>query len=57
MLESLKKKRSHREFPGGPVVRIRRFHCQGLGSIPHWGTKIPQVAQRSQKENKMISQL
>ena len=29
------------EFPGGPVVRTRRFHCQGSGSVPGWGTKIP----------------
>ena len=28
---------------GGPVVRIWRFHCQCLGSIPDWGTKIPQA--------------
>ena len=34
---------ARREFPGGPVVRTRRFHCHGLGSIPGWGTKIPQA--------------
>ena len=28
------------EFPCGPVVRTLRFHCQGLGSMPSWGTKI-----------------
>ena len=22
------------EFPGGPVIRTQRFHCQGPGSIP-----------------------
>ena len=32
-----------REFPGGPVVRTWNFHCRGLGSIPAWGTKIPQA--------------
>ena len=32
---------SGREFPGGPVVRTRRFHCRGPGSIPGQGTKIP----------------
>ena len=26
-------------FPGGPVVRTRCFHCQGLGLIPGQGTK------------------
>ena len=24
------------------MVRIQRFHCRGLGSVPGWGTKIPQ---------------
>ena len=37
-----KQKKNFREFPGGPVVRTWCFHCQGLGSIPGWGTKIPQ---------------
>ena len=32
------------EFPGGPVVRSR-----ALGSIPGWGTKIPQAAWHGQK--------
>ena len=38
-----------REFPGGPVVRTQRFHCQGLGSIPGWGTNILYPASRCQK--------
>ena len=38
------------EFPGGPVVRTRRFHCCGRGSIPGQGTKIPQATQHSQKQ-------
>ena len=29
------------DFPGGPVVRIQRFHCRERGSIPRQGTKIP----------------
>ena len=29
------------EFPGGLVVRIRRFHCHGLGLVPGRGTEIP----------------
>ena len=29
------------------MVRTRRFHCRGPGSIPGWGTKIPQVARRA----------
>ena len=32
-----------REFPGGPVVRTWRFHCQGLASILDQGTKILQA--------------
>ena len=28
-----------REFPGGPMVRTQRFHCQGPGSIPGQRTK------------------
>ena len=36
-------------LPGGPVVRTWHFHCSGTGSIPGWGTKIPQVAWRGQK--------
>ena len=42
-----------REFPGGPVVRTRRFHCQGSGSIPGQGTKIPQAARPKKKKKKL----
>ena len=45
-----KKKKAVREFPGGPVVRTQRFNCRGLGSIPGWGTKIPQAVQHGQKK-------
>ena len=31
-------------FPSSPVVRTRRFHCHGPGSIPGQGTEIPQAA-------------
>ena len=47
-----KKYMGWREFPGSPVVRTRCFHCRGLGSIPGWGTKIPQAAQHGQKTPK-----
>ena len=33
------------EFPGSPVVRILGFHCGAPGSIPGWGTQIPQAEQ------------
>ena len=39
----LKKSPKTREFPGGLLVRIWCFHCCGLGSIPGWGTEIPQA--------------
>ena len=33
------------DFPGGPVVKIPRFHCRGhrFGSIPGQGIKIPHL--------------
>ena len=34
---------TYREFPGSPVVKAQYFHCQGLGSIPGWGSKILQA--------------
>ena len=44
-------KKSHpTEFPGSPVVRILRFHCRSLGSIPGRGTRIPQATQHGQKK-------
>ena len=41
--------KKNRDFPGGPVVRTRRFYCQGLGSIPGWGTKTLQATRHAQK--------
>lgn len=39
-------------FPGGLMVRISGFRCQGLGSTPGWGTEIMQAAQlQSEKYN------
>ena len=49
------KSTTSQEFPGGPVVRTQHFHCPGLGSIPGWGTKIPQAAWQSQKKKKKQS--
>ena len=39
------------EFPGGPVVRTRHFHCWGPGSIPGQETEIPQASQCRQKKD------
>ena len=47
---AFKKEKKKREFPVGPVVRTPSFHCQGPGSIPGPGTKIPQAAWRGQKQ-------
>ena len=38
-----------REFPGGPVVRTRCFHCCGPGSTPGQRTKITQATWYGQK--------
>ena len=45
---------SIQDFPGGPQVetQLSRSLLRGLGSIPGWGTKIPQVTQCSQKKKK-----
>ena len=40
------------EFPAYLVVRIPDFHCCGPGSIPGWGTEIPQAMQHGQKRKK-----
>ena len=44
-----------REFPGGPI-RTQCFHCEGLGSIPGWGTKILQAAQPKKKKEHFQTQ-
>ena len=42
------------KFLGGPGVKILCFHCWGPGSIPGWGTKIPQAMWCGQKKKKKI---
>ena len=49
-LALLKFKWDFREFSGGPVARTRCFYCQGPGSIPDWGPKIPKAMRYSQKK-------
>ena len=39
-----------REFPGGPVVRPQHFHCRDPGSIPGWGTNVPQAWPKKKKK-------
>ena len=34
------------------MVRTPSFHCRGLGSIPGWGTKIPQAEWCGQEKKK-----
>ena len=35
--------KDRQEFPRGPVVRTRGFHCWSLGSITDQGAKMPQA--------------
>ena len=44
------------EFPHGPVVGTQCTHCQVLGSIPGWRTKIPQTEQQGQKKKRRKKQ-
>ena len=34
------------------MVRTRRFHCRSPGSIPSWGSNIPQAMRSGQKKKK-----
>jgi len=43
--------RTTKEFPGTPVG-LHTFTAKGLGSIPGWGTKIPQAMKYSQKKKR-----
>ena len=53
-----KKKYLKREFPSGPVVRTpRAFTAVSPGSIPGWGTKIPQAVRYDQKKKKKFEEI
>ena len=41
------------EFHGDLVIRSPGFHRHGLGSVPGWGTDIPQATWHSQKKNSL----
>ena len=43
-----------REFPGGPVVSRQAFTAVGPGSIPGWGTKIPQAKKKKKKGGSLL---
>ena len=45
-----KKQQQLHESPGNPVAQ--HFHCQGPGSIPGLGAKVPQVMQHCPKKKK-----
>ena len=36
-------KNSTEVIPGSPMVRTPSCHCRSPGSVPGWGTKIPQA--------------
>ena len=42
------------EFPGGPVVRTREFHCWEPGLTPDQGTNIPQASWQGQTKELFI---
>ena len=42
----------NKEFPGGLVVRILRFHCHGQGSVPDLETEVSQAMHYGQKKKK-----
>ena len=44
--------RQSTDLPGGPVVPTPCYHCQGPGSIPGRGIKIPQATRYSPKKRK-----
>ena len=41
-----------RDFPGSSVSKTPLFQCRGMGSVPGWGTKIPQATWYSQKKKR-----
>ena len=43
-----------RDFTGGPVIEMPRFHSRGTDSIPGWGTKILHAthSQKIEREKK-----
>ena len=43
-------------FPGSPVVRTRRFHCRGLGSIPGQELRFLKLPAERPKKKKKKSQ-
>ena len=49
---------NHREFPGGPVVRILRFHCRGHG-FNSWAREIrsckPQGAAKIKRNHRLCA--
>ena len=57
LLRILFKKWWSTEFPGDLEVRTLSFHCCGLGSIPGWGTEIPQAMQCGQKKSNLVNKM
>ena len=43
------------EFPSSSAVRTQRFHSCGPGSIPGWGTNIPQAAWQKTKAKRQMA--
>ena len=50
----MKKAKNKRKLPGSPVVKTQCFHYCDLGSIPGWGSEIPQPVQRRKRKKQSV---
>ena len=44
-----------KDFPGSPVVKTPHSQCSGIGSIPGWGSKMPQEQPKLKKKKGTIN--
>ena len=51
-MQKTAKHKSKWDFPESPVVKTPYFTAGDTGSIPGWGTKIPNAEQCNQKKKK-----
>ena len=43
-----------KDFSGSPVVKTPHSQCSGIGSIPGWGSKMPQEQPKLKKKKGVI---
>ena len=41
-----------KDFSGSPVVKTPHSQCSGIGSIPGWGSKMPQEQPKFKKKKR-----